>query len=150
MITTPAELRAKFAEIATDLGCSFAYGNSDQILNRQTSSIQYPILWLEIPDIKLIRMGGLHRAYGISLLCLSDKAVNDLDGEANALDAMYLLTEQVLQRLQLDASATPAPFIFDMDGVVSEYKGAWSADDDWGWRTNIEIIGAACESADCC
>lgn len=150
MVTTPADLKAYFAEIAADLGCSFVYGNSERILNRQSSDLVYPVLWLEIPEISLRRSGTLHREFQSAFLCLTDRAADDFEGQDTALDEMHTLTEQVLQRMQADSEATPVPFLFDMAGARSEYKGKWSADDDWGWRTEFELTGAACESEDCC
>lgn len=150
MIRTPAELKAYFAAIAADLGCTFVYGNSERILNRQSTGMIYPCLWLEIPEMRLVRNGSLQRVFSTAFLCLTDSPADDFDGQDNALDSMHALTEQVLQRLQSDSEASPVPFLFDMAGAASEYKGKWSADDDWGWRTEIEITGGACESEDCC
>lgn len=150
MITTPAELKAYFATLATTLGCSFEYGNSERILNRQLSDLVYPVLWLEVPDIRLLRDGGLKRKFSTAFTLLSNVDIDNYAGQDAALDAMYLLTEQALQQLMADSDEMPAPFEFDMAEAVSEYKQKWSADDDWGWRTEIEITGAACESVDCC
>lgn len=150
MVSTPGQLKTYFADIAADLGCDFVYGNSERILNRQSSSLVYPVLWLEIPDISLKRTGSLTRIFQSAFLCLTDRAVDDFDGQDAALDEMHTLTEQILQRMQADSEAQPVPFIFDMSSARSEYKGKWSADDDWGWRTEFEMEGAACESEDCC
>lgn len=151
MIKTPADLKDYFAALATALNCSFEYGNSERILNRQLSNLTYPLLWLEVPDVRLIRDGGLKREFLCAFLFLSDAAVDDFAGQHTRLDEMFLLTEQALQTLQ--ASSTdefPAPFDFDMEQAHSQYKAKWSADDDWGWRTEFRLIGAACETADCC
>lgn len=149
-ITTPAELKAYFATIATDLGAAFVYGNSERILNRQSSNLTYPVIWLEIPEMSMIRMGGLNRQFSTAFLCLSDAPADDFTGQDTALDAMHLLTEQVLQRMLADSHTFPVPFLFDIAGCRSEYKGRWSADDDWGWRTEFELTGGACENEDCC
>lgn len=150
MIRTPAELKAYFADIAADLGCSFVYGNSERILNRQLSNLTYPVLWLEVPAIRLKRDGTLQREFQTAFLCLSDTPPGDFEAQDTALDAMHTLTEQVLQRMQADSETQPVPFLFDMANANSEYKGQWSADDDWGWRTEFDLTGAACESEDCC
>lgn len=149
MIVTPADLKSYFSDLATDLGCSFAYGNSERILNRMNSQLVYPVLWLEVPEIKLIREGGLKRRYNTAFLFLSDAPADDETAQDAALDAMFALTEQTLQRLQAD-SETEDLFDFDIEGAEMQYKPKWSADDDWGWRTEISLIGAACETPDCC
>lgn len=150
MIRNIADLKVYFAAVAADLGCSFEFGNSERILNRQLSDLQYPVLWLEIPDIRMRREGTLYREFQGAFLCLSDAPTDDYAGQDSALDAMYALTEQVLQRMQADSETLPMPFLFDMASARSEYKGKWSADDDWGWRTEFELTGAACENPDCC
>lgn len=149
-ILTLSDLKSYFSSVASDLGCSFEFGNSERILNRQLSNLVYPVLWLEVPDIRMLRDGTLHRQFQAAFLCLSDVPADDFDGQDEALDAMYTLTEQVLQRMQADSESQPVPFIFDIAGARSEYKGMWSADDDWGWRTEFDLVGAACDNADCC
>lgn len=151
MIKTASDLRDYFQALATALGCSFAYGNSERILNRQHSQLQYPVLWLEVPDIQMIRDGGLKRRFFAAFTFLSNADWDDEDGQNARLDEMYLLTEQALQTLQASATDNfPPQFEFDMAMSRSEYKPKWSADDDWGWRTEFELLGAACESPDCC
>lgn len=152
MIKTPADLKAYFADAAADLGCSFEYGNSERILNRQLSQLVYPLLWLEVPDIRMIREGGLKRRFSTAFSFLSNADVDDYTGQDAALDACFALTEQLLQRMQADSeiSDPEVSFEFDMENALSEYKQKWSADDDWGWRTEFTLTGAACESEDCC
>ncbi len=150
MITNPATLKLYFAELAAEFGCSFVYGNSDRILNRQLSSLKYPVLWLETPEMRLRRNGTLVRDFHTAFLCLTDAPGGAEDVQDDALDEMHLLTEQVLQRMQADSETHPTPFLFDMEGAISEQKYKWSGDDDWGWRTEFELTGAACETEDCC
>jgi hypothetical protein len=150
MIYTPADLKTYFATLAATVGCSFVYGNSERILNRQLSNLVYPVLWLETPEVTRSRNGVLSRQFSAAFLCLSDKPVDDYTGQDAAMDAMFEKTELILQTMQADSEAHPSPFVFDMANARSEEKLKWSADDDWGWRTEFELIGAACETADCC
>jgi len=151
LIKTAADLRDYFQALATALSCSFVYGNSERILNRQHSQLTYPVLWLEVPDIQMIRDGGLKRRFFAAFTFLSNADWDDEAGQNARLDEMYLLTEQALQTLQASATDNyPPGFDFDMEMSRSEYKPKWSADDDWGWRTEIELLGAACETPDCC
>jgi len=151
MIKTASDLRDYFQALATALGCSFVYGASDRILNRQNSQLVYPVLWLEVPEIQMIRSGGLKRRFSSAFIFLSNADWDDEAGQNARLDEMYLLTEQALQTLQASATDNfPPQFDFDMESASSQHKPKWSADDDWGWRTEFELIGAACESPDCC
>ncbi|RTL04786.1 hypothetical protein EKK58_09710 [Candidatus Dependentiae bacterium] len=149
-MTTPADLKSYFEQLASTLGVSFVYGPSEKILNPELSGLQYPVIWLEVPMVARRRNGTLHTHFKSAFLCLSDKPVGDANGDITAMDEMYELTVQVLQKMQEDSEAVPVPFLFDQDGAESEYIGPWSADADWGWRTEFELTGGACENADCC
>lgn len=151
MIATPGELKAYFATIAVDMGISFEYGNSARILGRQLDSLTYPLLWLEVPGIQLTREHGpLMRKFQSTFLCLTNREPDDYAAQDAALDDMHTLTERVLQRMQADSRTQPVPFIFDMGWATTDHKAKWSADDDWGWATEFELVGAACEEEDCC
>lgn len=151
MIASPTELKTYFASLAADLGCSFEYGNSERILNRQLGELTYPLLWLEVPTMQLTREHGpLCRKFQSVFLCLNNREPDDYAGQDTALDDMHMLTERVLQRMQADSRTHPVPFVFDMAWATTEHKAKWSADDDWGWATEFELVGAACEEENCC
>lgn len=151
MIKSASDLKDYFAALATALGCSFEYGDSSRILNRQHSQLQYPVLWLEVPEVRMMRSGGLKRRFFSAFTFLSNADWDDEAGQNTRLDEMWLLTEQALQTLQASATDNyPPQFDFDMESASSAYKQRWSADDDWGWRTEFELIGAVCENPDCC
>lgn len=135
--------------MATTLGCSFEMGNSERILNRQSSQLQYPLLWLEYPEVGRQRNGQLMREWHGAFLFLTDKSPDDYAGQNSALDEMLTLTEQALGLMQTDAEATPPTFLFNQDEAESQYKGKWSADDDWGWRTEFTLKTPICECEDC-
>lgn len=144
---TPNDLRAKFAAIATALDCSFEYGNSERILNRQSSQLTYPLIWLEVPDIRMARSGGLKRVFASAFTVLSNAEIDDYTGQDAALDLTFLITENVIKHLSLGADG--GEFEFAPERCQSQYKGKWSADDDWGWRTEFDLTGVACENLDC-
>jgi hypothetical protein len=151
MIKSAADLKNYFQAMATALGCSFEYGASERILNRQHSQLIYPVLWLEVPEIQPIRSGGLKRRFYSAFTFLSNADWDDVAGQNARLDEMFLLTEQALQTMQASATDNyPPQFDFDIESSRSEYKQKWSADDDWGWRTEFELLGAMCEDPECC
>lgn len=149
MIRTPNQYRDYFKSLALSLGLDFVYGGSDRILNRQTADLTYPCLWLEIPDMALIRNGGLKRQFHGAFMLLSDAPADGWKEQDDALDACAVWTEKVLQRMYSDAY-NHRLFEFDMSGAESTFKARFSADDDWGWHTEFSLIGGACEEPDCC
>ena len=147
MISTLNEYRDYFKSLATSLDLDFVYGGSDRILNRQTADLKYPCLWLEIPDISLLRNGGLKRRFVGAFMLLSDAPADDWTAQDNALDTALSLTDTILRRMYADAQN--GQFEFDMAGADLTYKAKLSADDDWGWHTEFSLIGVACDCEDC-
>lgn len=149
-MTSLTDLKDYFAFKADDLGLSFAFGASERILNRQSGQLEYPVLWLEVPDISVFRDGGLKKRFRGAFVILDCRAADDYDGQDASLDAMWAKTEALLASIQQDSEDGAVEFDFDMSRCESQHKPKFSADDDWGWRTEFSIVGAACESPDCC
>lgn len=149
-MTTPNDLKTYFAQKAAALGLSFVYGASERILNRQSSDLTYPVLWLEVPDISVFRDGGLKKRFRAAFIILENREADDYDGQDNTLDALWLKTETLLSTIQADSEAGVVDFDFDMTRCESQHKPKFSADDDWGWRTELTIVGGACEMPNCC
>lgn len=146
----PSDLRAYFETIATGLGLSFVYGASERILNRQSSNLQYPVLWLEKPTLRHFRSGGYKTIFESAFIVLIGCQPDDYDQIDAAQDTAWKWTNKVLQRLTAGADALPAEFEFDPGNTSSDVIEAWSADCDTGWRTEFQLIGEGCEFDDCC
>lgn len=143
---SPTDVRDYFEAIATDLGLSFQYGSSERILNRQSSNLLYPCLWLEKPDISHFRSGGLKRVFESAYVVLISCAPDDYEAIDTAQNESDILTEKILNRLEADADA-PAQFEFDRKECSSDVIESWSADADTGWRTEFRLtLGVLCET----
>jgi hypothetical protein len=125
----------------------FVMGGSERILNRENSIINYPVVWLEIPDISWINDGGLKRRYSGAFVVLMSAPQDDWTREDADLDTTLTITNKILARMQYDAQ-DEGLFEFDIEGATTNHKGKWSGDNDWGWRTEFELIGDACECID--
>lgn len=143
------ELKAYFKQVAADLGLTFEYGSTERILNRQSSNLIYPLLWLEAPDMEIFRSGGLKKRFSTAFVILSNVNPDDYEGQDNIVDICANLVIQVLQRMQKDADENRL-FEFDMGRTFSQQKQWWSADNDWGWRTEFDLVVGQCEKIDCC
>lgn len=149
-MTTPNHLKSYFAQKASALGVDFVYGGSERILDRQSSDLKYPCLWLEVPDIQVFRDGGLKKRFRTAFLFLENREADNYEGQDGSLDAMWVLTETLLRTIQQDAENGPLDADFDMARTESQHKPKFSADDDWGWRTEITLTVGGCELPECC
>lgn len=148
MITDLTSYKNHLATVAADLDLHFVFGSSERILMQQLGDIEYPCLWLGKPSVRLVRDGGLHRKFVGEFWLLDHADVDDYAGQDAKLNSTFILTEKVLQRLQADADAQQ--FIFEMSEASSDPKEKFSADDCLGWVTDFTLLGAACETEDCC
>ena len=139
----PSDLRAYFETIATGLGLSFVYGASERILNRQSSNLQYPVLWLEKPTLRHFRSGGYKTIFESAFIVLIGCQPDDYDQIDAAQDTAWKWTNKVLQRLTAGTDALPAEFEFDPGNTSSDVIEAWSADCDTGWRTEFQLINSS-------
>lgn len=125
----------------------FVIGGSERILNRENQIIQYPVLWLEVPDISWINEGGLKRRYAGAFVVLMAAPSDDWTQEDQDLDTTLLITNKILAKMQYDAD-NGDEFEFEIEGANTTHKGKWSGDNDWGWRTEFDLVGEACECID--
>jgi len=115
----------------------FVVGNSERILNRETSIINYPILWLEVPEIGIYQRGGYKERYSSAFLVLKNAPGDDWTQEETDLKETQAIVRQILVRMQDDAET--GLFDFDINGCTIMHKGKWSGDNDWGWRVEFEL-----------
>lgn len=146
----PSDIRDYFKAIATGLGLSFEYGASERILNRQSSNLNYPVLWLEKPTMRRMRSGGYKVTFDSAFVVLIGCSPDDYEQIDRAQDTAWQFTEKILQKITADADGPPSLFEFDTATCESDVVETWSADCDTGWRTEFRIIGAGCEWEDCC
>jgi len=149
-VKTPNDLRLLFSGLATALDISFQYGSSERILNRQSSNLIYPVLWLEKPDVQRIRSGGYKQRYDAAFAVLIACQPDDYTAINKAQDDAFMLTERILNRLtfgaELEVDGGPL-YEFDRNGCESQPIEGWSADADTGWRTEFTLIfGVHCET----
>jgi len=139
-----ADYIAYFQSIADNLNGvnSFVVGNSERILSRQNTEIDYDCLWLEIPDVRLVEVGSYKRKYIGAFLLLSNAPPDDWLAEDEDLNRLLPLTEQVIGKMIEDSEE--GLFEFNPDDLMIEWKGKLTGDSDWGWRVEFEITTGAC------
>jgi hypothetical protein len=129
----------------------FVVGGSERILNRNRTTIEYPILWLEVPEVSMSR-GGSETEYSAifsgAFLVLENAQPDNWEREDADLNNTLNICMQILARMESDADADE--WSISLDNINIEHKGRWGDDNDWGWRVNFEIsmpVGCLDESA---
>lgn len=120
----------------------FIVGNSERILNRQQTEINYPAFWLEVPDL---RPGGEHEAtFSGAFLILQNAELDDWSAEDAALQETLVIVFDFLSRMA-DA-AGEGTIEYDQNKTDILHKPRQTADNDWGWRVEFEITatGSLC------
>lgn len=129
----------------------FVVGGSERILNRNRTTIEYPIFWLEVPEVSMSR-GGSETEYSTifsgAFLVLENAQPDNWEREDADLNNTLNICLQILDRIERDADG--AQWSINLEAVVLEHKGRWGDDNDWGWRVNFDLslpIGCLDESA---
>lgn len=143
------EYKQFFADLGASLGLDVVYGNSRRILNRQSSELTYPCLWIEVPMKSYVRQGALKKRYSGAFVILETNDWDDETQQDDDLNDTAELTDKVL--LRMEAAAEANVFEFEMhNNAQSDHLEYWSADSDWGWRTTFSLLAAMCQHVDCC
>ncbi|MEL6140044.1 MAG: hypothetical protein AAFU67_00330 [Bacteroidota bacterium] len=150
-VNTYAEFNNYFRTLATEhVGINdFVQGLSERPLNRETSRINYPIVWLQYPDVVSIGQGeNLRFKYEFDLYFLSNAPIDDWDREEENMSLLEGIAKDFLARLHYDARQRE--FEFNYTKPVLFAVTAWSADNLHGWRleASIETIGEFCYDPD--
>ena len=116
---------------------SFAHGNSERILHRTRSDINYPVLWLETPDVFPREAGQLVSDFRGTLLILTHAQEGDWEKEDEEMHNMLAIVYDLVNKIMADADDGLLQS-FALQGPI-EPKGRWGTDNDWGWRFSFTI-----------
>ena len=136
MLTSTAALKAYFRQLADEhvALASFVYGSSERILARVGSNIDYPCLWMTVPD--KVKLPDGRQQYSFSLWVLTN-ARQDYDEEEAAMDATETIADNLYERLREDARF--GEFDFGKTQTVFQPKPRFSGDNDQGWVLDLDI-----------
>ena len=150
IVRTYAELTEYFRRIAEDHPDInyFIVGDDDKILSLDRSKIDYPVLWLEKPDVNWSMVNDLRRSYNVSFVVLENAAIDDWEKEDKIYNNLLNITGNILQWMQEDKQEN----IIDVDlvNVNSNPVNTYGHDNDNGWRTTIRIKGKEGQCAPAC
>lgn len=114
---------------------SVIVGNSAQIITLDRSTLKYPVLWIETPEVSWDL--GVHpkRFYNIHFLVLYNTQVDTWTHEQHVLHNALEITEDLLVKIRQDAEEN---LLVLKDGRASSQPVlGYGHDHDYGYRTSI-------------
>ena len=145
MITNLASYRTYFANLGRQMGCQMVWANSGRVLNQEISQVQYPIIWVPVPQARLDRTDGDRWIFTGAMVVLTHCAADDWSAQDKALEDMLDIARAAVAQMTDDAAEQ---FDFDPDSVEMDHVAHWSADNDCGWKIEFTLTGAVL-CADC-
>lgn len=137
--TSYAELTTYLERLGTlhPLVKQVVIGDSEQILSLDRNILQYPVLWIETPDVDWSFDDNPNRYYNLSFVVLINAQVDTWQHQQYILHKTLQITEQLLAKMRDDADAN----------LIQLRKGTaksspilgYGHDHDYGWRTSLRV-----------
>lgn len=139
----------QLAAAHTDIKAFFV-GNSDRILSAERSTIEYPVLWLEDPDVTVSDNGGLFVRYESSFVILCNAKLDDWQQQDYNLDKTYQIALEIIRKLKYDAEEGDCLFDLLLGSIRIQRIHTLTHDNDWGWRVDFAIQETEAACIDAC
>ena len=141
IVNTYSEYMAYFRSIADahpDIK-TFVSGDSDRILSMDRSSLEYPVLWVESPDINWnVYEGIVKQAFRGAFVVLKNAQIDYWQQEDFAMDICGKITSDIIKKISEDANEGYIT-IGDSKGFRSDPIKTYAHDNDHGFRTEVNI-----------
>lgn len=123
------DLVAEFPE-----SCTLVYGSSERVVRRQAYGLEYPMVWLAMPDVVI--QPDYNERYESTIFFLTD-ATNQEEEEDEAIVEMYELARKFHRRLQADANE--GHFNYGDTETVFQVKPRNDADNSHGYVMDFSL-----------
>lgn len=141
---TPKDFREYFSKLAATHGSikQFFYGDFDDIIEAERNNIDYPLMWLESPEINLIDDDELNQRYDFSFLILMAAPLDDKERNMNNQFDTYNIMEGIIRKLVIDAEADVINMDKSIEGMVLQpVIRAIGNNNETGWRLSMSLYG---------
>jgi hypothetical protein len=138
---TPGELTAYFQALvhAHAMLNSFFEGNYDDILAAERSTMQYPLLWLESPEVTIPDdEDGFNLQFNSAFVILFNSPTDDLIRTKTQMEIAFRISLDVLFRLLEDSGSDV--FDFTIKNITMDPVSTLNNDNDHGWRVQFSIF----------
>ena len=141
IVNTYSEYMAYFRDLADanpDIN-GFVSGDSLRILSQDRSSLEYPVLWVESPQVNWVFQNGLlKQVFQGAFVVLQNAELEHWQQEDFVMDKCCKITSDLIRKVKLDAEA--GLFYLELNQFGSNPIQTYGHDNDHGWRTEISIF----------
>ena len=139
MINTPGELRAYMELLALehiDIN-DFFYGNYDDILAAERTSIDYPCFWLEDMELSPEGEDSILMIYDFSFVILANSTKEDKQRMLFNQEHTFRIAADIVARINKDSEDNILDF--EIAQTTLDPINTIGNDNDQGWRVSIKI-----------
>lgn len=131
----------------------FVLGPDQRILSAERADLDFPVLWLEDPDIVVLEDTEMSLQFNTRLLILQNVGSHaTFTEQKTALNDTFLIGINLISRIRQDSeeATTADAFFFDFDFGSVRMTPAVSMlnDGDWGWVIELLITSPASHCVD--
>jgi hypothetical protein len=121
-------------------------GDSEEVLSVDRSTLNYPLLWLETPDVTW-SLRNMQREYSIAFVVLVNAQTDNWQRQRYILNQSLQITESLLARMAEDANV--GQLFSAITSAQSDPILGYGHDHDFGWRTTLRMEVPMNACADC-
>jgi hypothetical protein len=123
----------------------FVVGNSERIISQERQDLEYPVLWLEDPEINFRFQDDLKTVFSGSLVILINSKPDDWQGQDLIMERTFQIARAIVARM-VDDSQADNFFELDASRVQLDPIQTYTHAADHGWRIDFSIteLSSAC------
>jgi hypothetical protein len=122
---------------------SFYLGDSERIISKQRSEIEYPCLWLESPSIPFrdAKSDNPQADFIAAFSILSNVATDDEAAQDQAMQDNFLIAIEVISRMIRDrrGRSDDPMFNLDINSIHMDPINSMMVDNDYGYRVEFKL-----------
>lgn len=141
MIKTPGELRNYMEVLATENKHirKFFYGDYDDILGAERVKMEYPLLWMESPEVDPADEDHFSLVFSFAWLVLLNSPIDDKQRNLYNSEKAFRIALGIIARMVNDDE--DGIINFDIDDVqLMEVRRAAGNNNETGWRVEMKIL----------
>lgn len=116
----------------------FVVGNSERILSQERQDLEYPVMWLEDPEINFRFEDDLKTVFSGSLIILINAKPGDWQGQDHVMERTFQIARAIVARMVTDSQGEDF-FELDASRVQLDPIATYTHANDHGWRIDFSI-----------
>jgi len=141
-MNSPIELRNYIEQLTAEHKKikQFYYADYDDIIGSERANIEYPLLWMESPDVRPRNADHFNVEYSFSFLVLMAAPVDEKQMQLDNSIETFDIAMSILSRIQYDEEESNT-LEFEIDDVDMHEVGAAAVgnNNETGWRVSMKL-----------